>query len=105
MPVPETEAMDALAPPAHPGFLAAREVAGVVPPIGAVVAEFVAGAVGQGVGLVSRIRESSFRDETPRMIADLLPVSLLAIVIGLITGRPSKPVFVHRHEAEWKTEG
>lgn len=92
-----------LVPPAHPDFPAALKVAGVFSLIGAAVAEFVAGAVGQDTGLVSGILESSFRDETPRMIAVLILVSLLVIVIGLISIRLSKPVLVHRHETEWKT--
>ncbi len=93
------------APSANPDFLAELEVAGMLLLIGAVVAEFAAGAVGQDTGLVSRILESSFRDETHRMIAVPLLASLPVIVVGLITSWLSNPVLVHRHETGWKTEG
>ncbi|MCY4140417.1 MAG: hypothetical protein OXF56_19395 [Rhodobacteraceae bacterium] len=89
---------------AHPDFLAAREVAGALSLIGAAVAECVAGAAGQDAGFVLRKLESSFRDGTPRMIAVLLMVPLLSIVIGLISIRQSRPVLVHRHATELKTE-
>lgn len=42
--------------------------------------------------------ESGFRNETHRMIAVLLLVSLPVIVIGRITSWLSNPVLVHRHE-------
>ena len=73
-----------LIPSALPYFMAALKIAGGLSLIGAVVAEFVAGTAGQNTGLASRILESSFRNEIPRMFAALFLVSLLGVVIFLI---------------------
>ena len=94
-----------LAPSALPYFMAALKIAGGLSLIGAVVAEFVAGAAGQNTGLASRILESSFRNEIPRMFAVLLLVSLLGIAIFLITSWLSNLVLGHWHETELKREG
>ena len=63
--------------------------------IGAVVAEFVAGTAGQNTGLASRILESSFRNEIPRMFAALFLVSVLGVGIFLITAWLSRAVLGH----------
>ena len=84
--------------------LTAVALAGGLALIGAVVAEFVAGTAGQNTGLASRILESSFRNEIPRMFAALLLVSMLGIVIFLITNWLSKLVLSHWHESEIKRE-
>ena len=68
------------------------------------VAEFVAGAAGQNTGLASRILESSFRNEIPRMFAVLLLVSLLGIAIFLFTSWLSQAVLGHWHESELERE-
>ena len=94
-----------LAPSALPYFMAALKISGGLALIGAVVAEFVAGAAGQNTGLASRILESSFRMEIPRMFAALLLVSLLGITIFLITSWLSYAVLGHWHESELKREG
>ena len=52
--------------------MAALKIAGGLSLIGAVVAEFVAGATGTNTGLASRIIESSFRNEIPKMFAALV---------------------------------
>jgi NitT/TauT family transport system permease protein len=93
-----------LAPSALPQFMAALKVAGGLSLIGAVVAEFVAGAAGQNTGLASRIIESSFRSEIPRMFAALVLVSLLGIVIFLLTSWASRRVLGHWHESEIRRE-
>jgi NitT/TauT family transport system permease protein len=49
--------------------------------IGAVVAEFTAGAAGRETGLASRILEARFRTEIPKMFAALVLVSLTGIAI------------------------
>jgi len=49
--------------------------------IGAVVAEFTAGAAGRETGLASRILEASFRTEMPKMFAALVLVSLTGIAL------------------------
>jgi len=91
-------------PTALPYFMAALKIAGGLSLIGAVVAEFVAGTAGQNTGLASRILESSFRFEIPRMFAALFLVSILGIVIFLITSLLSHLVLGHWHESEIKRE-
>jgi len=93
-----------LIPSALPYFMAALKIAGGLALIGAVVAEFVAGTAGQNTGLASRILESSFRNEIPRMFAALFLVSLLGVVIFLLTSFLSKAVLGHWHESEIKRE-
>lgn len=93
-----------LAPSALPNFMAALKIAGGLSLIGAVVAEFVAGTAGQNSGLASRILESSFRNEIPRMFAALILVSLLGIAIFLVTSWLSKLVLGRWHESEIKRE-
>ncbi len=91
-------------PSALPYFMAALKIAGGLSLIGAVVAEFVAGTAGQNTGLASRILESSFRFEIPRMFAALFLVSILGIMIFLITSFLSHLVLGHWHESEIKRE-
>lgn len=93
-----------LAPSALPYFMAALKIAGGLSLIGAVVAEFVAGTAGQSTGLASRILESSFRNEIPRMFAALFLVSLLGIVIFLMTSWLSRLVLGRWHESEIRRE-
>ena len=93
-----------LAPSALPSFMAALKVAGGLSLIGGVVAEFVAGAAGQNTGLASRIIESSFRNEIPRMFAALVLVSVLGVVIFLATAWLSRRVLGHWHESEIRRE-
>ncbi|MCO7728101.1 ABC transporter permease [Brucella intermedia] len=93
-----------LAPSALPYFMAALKIAGGLSLIGAVVAEFVAGTAGQSTGLASRILESSFRNEIPRMFAALFLVSLLGIVIFLVTSWLSRLVLGRWHESEIRRE-
>ncbi len=93
-----------LAPSALPYFMAALKIAGGLSLIGAVVAEFVAGATGTNTGLASRIIESSFRNEIPKMFAALVLVSVLGVTIFLMTALASKQVLGHWHESEIKRE-
>jgi NitT/TauT family transport system permease protein len=93
-----------LAPSALPYFMASLKIAGGLALIGAVVAEFVAGSAGQNTGLASRILESSFRNEIPKMFAALFLISLLGIVIFLATALLSKMVLGKWHESEIKRE-
>lgn len=93
-----------LAPSALPYFMAAVKIAGGLALIGAVVAEFVAGTAGQNTGLASRILESSFRNNIPRMFAALFLVSVLGIAIFLITSFLSHLVLGRWHESEIRRE-
>ena len=89
-----------LVPGALPYFLAGLRVAGGLSLIGAVVAEFTAGAAGRDTGLASRILEASFRTETPTMFAALLLVSLLGVAIFVATSALSRWAVGHWHESE-----
>lgn len=93
-----------LAPSALPYFMASLKVAGGLALIGAVVAEFVAGTTGRNTGLASRIIESSFRNEIPRMFAALALVSLLGIAIFAATSWLSRRVLGRWHESEIRRE-
>ena len=93
-----------LAPAAMPYFIAGLKIAGGLSLIGAVVAEFVAGAAGRETGLASRILEASFRTEIPKMFAALVLVSLTGIAIFLIFNLVAKLVLGKWHESEMKTQ-
>lgn len=68
-------------PAALPYFLGGLRIGGGLALIGAVVAEIAAGSAGMGSGLASRIVESGFRQNIPRMFAALILISLTGIVI------------------------
>jgi NitT/TauT family transport system permease protein len=93
-----------LTPSALPYFMSGLKVSGGLALIGAVVAEFVAGAAGKETGLASRIFEASFRSDIPLMFAALLLVSLCGIVIFLVTSWVSHKVLGRWHESELKRE-
>ncbi len=91
-----------LIPSAMPYFIAGLKIAGGLSLIGAVVAEFTAGAAGKETGLASRILEASFRTEIPKMFAALVLVSLTGIMIYLVFNLVSKLVLGSWHESEVK---
>jgi NitT/TauT family transport system permease protein len=79
-----------LAPSALPYLVAGLKISGGLALIGAVVAEFAAGAAGRETGLASRILEASFRTEIPKMYAALLLVALTGIAIYLASNALSR---------------
>jgi NitT/TauT family transport system permease protein len=89
-----------LIPSAMPYFIAGLKIAGGLSLIGAVVAEFTAGAAGRETGLASRILEASFRTEIPRMFAALVLVSLTGVMIFVLFNLVSKLVLGKWHESE-----
>ncbi|WP_153139369.1 ABC transporter permease [Paraburkholderia agricolaris] len=89
-----------LAPSALPYFLGGLKIAGGLSLVGAIVAEFTAGAAGRQTGLASRILEATFRNEIPKMFAALLLVSLCGISIFLLFNWLSKAVLRGWHESE-----
>ena len=91
-----------LIPSAMPYFIAGLKIAGGLSLIGAVVAEFTAGAAGKQTGLASRILEASFRTEIPKMFAALVLVSLTGVMIFLLFNWVSKLVLGKWHESEIK---
>lgn len=89
-----------LLPTALPYFLSGLKVAGGLALIGAVVAEFTAGAAGRNTGLASRILEAAFRTEIPRMFAALLLVSLTGVAIHLLLSWLTNRLLRHWHDSE-----
>ncbi len=92
-----------LVPSAMPYFIAGLKIAGGLSLIGAVVAEFTAGAAGKETGLASRILEASFRTEIPKMFAALVLVSLTGIMIYLVFTVLARMVLGKWHESEIKS--
>ncbi|KGF67471.1 ABC transporter ATP-binding protein [Hoeflea sp. BAL378] len=91
-------------PAAMPYFLGGLKIAGGLALIGAVVAEFVAGAAGQSSGLASRIIEAGYRLNAPRLFAALILISLTGIVIFLALSWISHLVLHRWHESALKQE-
>jgi NitT/TauT family transport system permease protein len=89
-----------LVPSALPYFLAGLKIAGGLSLIGAVVAEFTAGAAGRETGLASRILEASFRTEIPKMFAALVLVSATGIAIFLVFNTLSRRLLGRWHDSE-----
>lgn len=91
-------------PAAMPYFLGGLKIAGGLSLIGAVVAEFVAGASGQASGLASRIIEAGYRLNAPRLFAALILISLAGIVIFLVLSLIAHLVLRRWHESALKQE-
>jgi NitT/TauT family transport system permease protein len=89
-----------LVPSALPYFVAGLKISGGLALIGAVVAEFAAGAAGRETGLASRILEASFRTDIPRMYAALLLVALTGVAIFLLFNLLSKWLLGRWHASE-----
>ena len=89
-----------LTPTALPYFIGGLKIAGGLSLIGAVVAEFTAGAAGRETGLASRILEASFRTETPRMFAALVLVSLTGVAIFALLNHLSRWLLGDWHDSE-----
>ncbi len=89
-----------LVPTALPYFLAGLKISGGLALIGAVVAEFAAGAAGRETGLASRILEASFRTDIPRMYAALVLVALTGVAIFLLFNLLSRLLLGRWHASE-----
>ena len=92
-------------PAAMPYFLGGLKIAGGLSLIGAVVAEFVAGASGQASGLASRIIEAGYRLNAPRLFAALILISFTGIVIFLVLSLVAHLILRRWHESALKQEG
>ena len=92
-------------PSALPFFLAGLRVAGGLSLIGAVVAEFVAGAGGAGSGLAFRILEAGYQLRIPRMFAALALISALGIGIFAALGLVQHLLLRRWHESAARAEG
>jgi len=91
-------------PAAMPYFLGGLKIAGGLSLIGAVVAEFVAGAGGQSSGLASRIIEAGYRLNAPRLFAALFLISLTGILIFLAMTLISHLILRRWHESALTAE-
>lgn len=91
-------------PAAMPYFLGGLKIAGGLALIGAVVAEFVAGAAGQESGLASRIIEAGYRLKIPRLFAALLLISLTGILIFVSLSVLSHMILRRWHESAVERE-
>ena len=91
-------------PAAMPYFLGGLKIAGGLSLIGAVVAEFVAGASGQSSGLASRIIEAGYRLNAPRLFAALILISVTGILIFLALSLVSHLILRRWHESAMKQE-
>jgi NitT/TauT family transport system permease protein len=75
-----------LLPAALPYFLAGLRVGAGLSLIGAVVAEFAAGAAGRETGLASRLLEAMFRTDMPRMFAALALIVATGLLLYVAVG-------------------
>ena len=91
-------------PAAMPYFLGGLKIAGGLSLIGAVVAEFVAGASGQSSGLASRIIEAGYRLNAPRLFAALILISATGILIFLVLSLVSHLILRRWHESALSRE-
>ncbi len=92
-------------PSALPYFLGGLRIAGGLSLIGAVVAEFAAGAAGTGAGLAFRILEAGYRLNIPRMFAALLLISLTGILIYAALAALSHFALRHWHDSAIRRGG
>ena len=92
------------APSALPYFLSGLKIAGGLALIGAVVAEFVIGRAGTGLGLASTLLEASYRFNFGRLYASLVLISLMGIVIFALMSLISYLSLFRWHESALKRE-
>ncbi len=93
------------APSALPYFLGGLRIAGGLALIGAVVAEFVIGRAGTGLGLASTLLEASYRFNFGRLYAALILISALGIAIFAITSAISHMMLRKWHESALDRDG
>ncbi len=86
-------------PAALPYFLSGLRISGGLALVGAVVAEFVAGAGGFASGLAYRILESGYRLQIPRMFAALVLLSLAGILLNAALAALGRLLLRRRGEA------
>jgi NitT/TauT family transport system permease protein len=91
-------------PSAMPFFLAGLRISGGLCLVGAVVAEFVAGAGGKGAGLAYLILESGYDLKTPRMFAALIMISVCGVAVFLLTSAISYLCLHRWHESSIRKE-
>lgn len=92
------------APSALPFFLGGLKIAGGLALIGAVVAEFVIGRAGTGLGLASTLLEASYRFNFGRLYAALILISAMGVVIFACTSIISHLCLRKWHESALKRD-
>ena len=92
------------APTALPYFLGGLKIAGGLALIGAVVAEFVIGRAGTGLGLASTLLEASYRFNFGRLYGALILISLMGVVIFAAMSLISHLALRKWHESALKRE-
>jgi NitT/TauT family transport system permease protein len=91
-------------PAALPFFLVGLRISGGLALIGAVVAEFVAGAGGIASGLAYRILEAGYQLKVPRMFAAVALISIAGILIFLVLSLLSHLLLRRWHESALRPE-
>lgn len=91
-------------PSALPYFLGGLKIAGGLALIGAVVAEFVIGRAGTGLGLASTLLEASYRFNFGRLYAALILISVMGIAIFAAMSLISHLTLRKWHESALSTE-
>ena len=86
-------------PSALPFFLGGLKIAGGLALIGAVVAEFVIGRAGTGLGLASTLLEASYRFNFGRLYAALILISALGVAIFAVMSLISWALLHRWHES------
>lgn len=92
------------APSALPFFLGGLKIAGGLALIGAVVAEFVIGRAGTGLGLASTLLEASYRFNFGRLYAALILISIMGVLIFALMSAISYLCLFRWHESVLKRE-
>jgi NitT/TauT family transport system permease protein len=91
-------------PSALPFFLGGLKIAGGLALIGAVVAEFVIGRAGTGLGLASTLLEASYRFNFGRLYAALILISVMGVAIFGLMSLISYCFLFRWHESALKKE-
>ncbi len=92
------------APSALPYFLGGLKIAGGLALIGAVVAEFVIGRSGTGLGLASTLLEASYRFNFGRLYAALILISVMGVLIFGLMSLISHLLLFRWHESALKRD-
>ena len=92
------------APAALPYFLSGLRIGGGLALIGSVVAEFVIGRSGTGLGLASVLLEAGYRLNIPRLFAALLLISALGVLIFMVLSLISHLLLRKWHESAVRRE-
>jgi len=91
-------------PSALPYFLGGLKIAGGLALIGAVVAEFVIGRAGTGLGLASTLLEASYRFNFGRLYGALVLISLMGVAVFGVMSLISYLLLYRWHESALKRE-